>query len=89
MELFHQTEHFIKVFNLFLNEALAAKHYSLIANGFTLPANSMVALLYLGTLMLMYAFRVSKEEEMMISRFGVTYYQYIQKTGRIFPRLKA
>jgi protein-S-isoprenylcysteine O-methyltransferase Ste14 len=39
--------------------------------------------------MLMYAFRVSKEEEMMISRFGETYRQYMKKTGRIFPRLKA
>jgi protein-S-isoprenylcysteine O-methyltransferase Ste14 len=54
-----------------------------------LSANWIVGLLYLGTLMLMYAFRVSKEEEMMISRFGETYRQYMKKTGRIFPRLKA
>lgn len=52
-----------------------------------LSANWIVGLLYLGTLTLLYAFRVSKEEELMISRFGETYRQYMQKTGRIFPRL--
>jgi len=55
---------------------------------FLLCANWIIAFLYLGTLTLMYAFRVSKEEEMMISRFGETYRQYMQKTGRIFPRLE-
>jgi len=54
-----------------------------------LSTNWIVGLLYLGTLALMYAFRVLREEEMMISRFGETYRQYMQKTGRIFPRLKA
>jgi len=52
-----------------------------------LSANWIIGLLYLGTFVLMYAFRVSKEEELMVSRFGETYRRYMQKTGRIFPRL--
>ncbi len=54
-----------------------------------LSANWLVGLLYLGSLVLMYGMRVSREEEMMVSRFGETYRQYMQKTGRILPRFKS
>ncbi|HLO28789.1 MAG TPA: protein-S-isoprenylcysteine O-methyltransferase [Anaerolineales bacterium] len=53
-----------------------------------LSANGLVGFLYLSSLILMYAMRVSREEEMMISRFGETYREYMQKTGRILPRFK-
>ncbi len=53
-----------------------------------LSANWLIGVLYLGSLVLMYGIRVSREEEMMISRFGETYRQYMQKTGRILPRFK-
>ena len=54
-----------------------------------LSANWLVGILYLSSLTLMYGMRVSREEEMLIGRFGDSYRQYMQKTGRILPRLKA
>jgi protein-S-isoprenylcysteine O-methyltransferase Ste14 len=34
---------------------------------------------------LMYAFRVAREEEMMLERFGQEYRGYMGRTGRLFP----
>ena len=52
-----------------------------------LSANWLIGLVYMGSLLLMYLMRVSKEEDMMIERFGDRYHQYIKTTGRILPRL--
>ena len=52
-----------------------------------LSANWGIGIIYLGALTAMYAVRVKREEEMMIDRFGTTYRQYMQKTGRILPRI--
>jgi protein-S-isoprenylcysteine O-methyltransferase Ste14 len=54
-----------------------------------LSANWLIGVIYLGTLEAMYLARVSREEEMMISRFGEAYKLYMQRTGRILPRLKS
>jgi protein-S-isoprenylcysteine O-methyltransferase Ste14 len=54
---------------------------------FLLAANWMVGIIYTGTLLVMYLARVSREEEMMLDRFGDTYRQYMKKTGRLLPRL--
>ena len=35
----------------------------------------------------LYLFRVKKEEKMMIEEFGNEYKDYIQKSGRIFPKI--
>jgi protein-S-isoprenylcysteine O-methyltransferase Ste14 len=51
-----------------------------------LSANAFIGLAHLGTLFVMYIARVSSEETMMIERFGDAYRQYMQKTGRLFPR---
>ncbi len=36
---------------------------------------------------ILYFLRVDKEERMMIEEFGRDYEQYLQKTGRLFPKL--
>ncbi len=51
-----------------------------------LSANGLIALVYLGPLLVMYVARVSPEEKMMIERFGEPYRQYMQRTGRLWPR---
>jgi protein-S-isoprenylcysteine O-methyltransferase Ste14 len=53
-----------------------------------LSANWFISAIYLGTLTLMYATRVSIEEKMMLERFGDEYHQYMTKTGRLLPRFK-
>ena len=37
----------------------------------------------------LYFFRVSNEEKIMIDTFGKEYEEYIENTGRIFPKLKS
>jgi protein-S-isoprenylcysteine O-methyltransferase Ste14 len=51
-----------------------------------LSANGFIGITYLGILLLMVLARVSLEEKMMVERFGDAYRQYIEKTGRLFPR---
>jgi protein-S-isoprenylcysteine O-methyltransferase Ste14 len=53
-----------------------------------LSANWLIGVIYLGTLEAMYVARVSREEEMLVGRFGEAYKLYMQRTGRILPRLK-
>jgi protein-S-isoprenylcysteine O-methyltransferase Ste14 len=53
-----------------------------------LSANWLVGVVYLGTLEAMYAVRVSQEEKMMLDRFGGAYREYMNKTGRLFPRFR-
>lgn len=62
--------------------------FFIIGIGFLLlSANWLVGLLYLGSLLVMYLARVRAEEEMMIGRFGDEYRRYMQRTGRLLPRL--
>jgi protein-S-isoprenylcysteine O-methyltransferase Ste14 len=64
--------------------------FFVIGIGFVLlSANWLVGLMYLVPLTAMYMARVSLEEKMMIDRFGDTYLQYMKRTGRLLPRLKA
>jgi protein-S-isoprenylcysteine O-methyltransferase Ste14 len=35
----------------------------------------------------MYVLRVPREEQMMVEQFGETYREYINRTGRVVPRL--
>jgi protein-S-isoprenylcysteine O-methyltransferase Ste14 len=35
----------------------------------------------------MYLLRVGNEEKMMLDQFGEAYYNYMQKTGRLLPKL--
>jgi protein-S-isoprenylcysteine O-methyltransferase Ste14 len=52
-----------------------------------LSANWLIAIIYLGPLSVMYAARVSLEEKMMMARFGEPYREYVERTGRLWPRL--
>ena len=54
-----------------------------------LSANWVVALSYLLPVSLMYLIRVSDEEEMLIGQFGDEYREYMKRTGRLIPKLKA
>jgi protein-S-isoprenylcysteine O-methyltransferase Ste14 len=36
----------------------------------------------------MYVLRVPREEQMMVEQFGETYREYINRTGRVVPRLE-
>lgn len=40
------------------------------------------------TFAVMYFVRVSREEAMMLAQFGQGYQDYIERTGRVFPRLR-
>ena len=52
-----------------------------------LSANWLIGATYLLCVGWMYHARVRSEEEMMIERFGETYRAYMDRTGRLFPRL--
>lgn len=51
-----------------------------------LTANWAAGGCYLGMVCLMYALRVSREEEMMIEEFGDEYRCYMRHTGRLIPK---
>jgi protein-S-isoprenylcysteine O-methyltransferase Ste14 len=53
-----------------------------------LSANWLVAITNLGCVTLMYLARVADEEHMLIDQFGDEYRAYMQRTGRLFPRLR-
>lgn len=53
-----------------------------------LSANWIIALTYMIPVMLMYAFRVSDEEDMMVKQFGDEYKEYMERTGRLLPSLE-
>lgn len=62
--------------------------FFIIGVGFSiLSANWIVAIAYLGSVFLMYRTRITEEEKMLVERFGDGYIQYMQKTGRLFPKL--
>ncbi len=50
-------------------------------------ANALVALAFLGAILIMYFLRVSAEERMLRHFFGESYRAYMERTGRLFPRL--
>lgn len=52
-----------------------------------LSANWLVALALVGPLIAMYALRVADEEQMMLEQFGEAYAAYMQRTGRLAPRV--
>jgi protein-S-isoprenylcysteine O-methyltransferase Ste14 len=53
-----------------------------------LSANWLIAVSYLGSCAGVYVERVSSEEEMMLEQFGDAYREYMQRTGRLIPRLR-
>lgn len=55
---------------------------------FLLSANGLIGVTHLGSIILMYLVRVTAEEEMMLGQFGDAYRHYMNKTGRLFPRLR-
>jgi len=52
-----------------------------------LSANWIVAIASIGSVMLMYWARVADEEQMLIDQFGDEYRSYMEKTGRLIPKL--
>lgn len=61
--------------------------FLIIGLGFVLlSANWLTGIIYLGPLCVMYVARVSLEERMMLERFGDSYRQYMNRTGRLWPR---
>ncbi|MCH8149128.1 MAG: isoprenylcysteine carboxylmethyltransferase family protein [Planctomycetes bacterium] len=57
-----------------------------VAQALFLP-NWIVGPAYLVSFGLLYVFRVRIEERMMLDRFGTEYEDYVQRTGRLIPRL--
>jgi protein-S-isoprenylcysteine O-methyltransferase Ste14 len=57
-----------------------------IAQALLLP-NWIVGLSGLGSFGLLYCLRVPREEQMMLDQFGVAYRSYMDRTGRVIPRL--
>lgn len=55
---------------------------------FLFVPNWIVAPAYLITFGLLYLFRVAREERMMLDRFGSEYQTYMQRSGRLIPRLR-
>jgi protein-S-isoprenylcysteine O-methyltransferase Ste14 len=53
-----------------------------------LAANALFAACFLGSIIPFYVARIRKEERMMLTEFGEAYRQYMQRTGRILPRLR-
>lgn len=49
-------------------------------------ANALVALTFLGAISILYFLRVSAEEKMLRQFFGQSYRDYVERTGRLFPR---
>jgi protein-S-isoprenylcysteine O-methyltransferase Ste14 len=63
--------------------------FFIIGIGFALlSANLLVGVIYLAPLSVMYVARVSREEQMMIERFGDAYREYMKRTGRLWPRVR-
>jgi protein-S-isoprenylcysteine O-methyltransferase Ste14 len=54
---------------------------------FVLSCNWLISGLYTVAVLFMYLSRVASEEEMMIERFGESYRAYMNRTGRLLPRL--
>ncbi|MCH5586187.1 protein-S-isoprenylcysteine O-methyltransferase [Shimazuella sp. AN120528] len=54
---------------------------------FLMLANWIVGLSPFVSFLLLYLFRVKKEEQMMLDKFGDEYKSYMKTTGRIIPRL--
>jgi protein-S-isoprenylcysteine O-methyltransferase Ste14 len=50
--------------------------------------NWVVAPAYLLSFGVLYLFRVGHEERMMLDSFGPEYQNYIQQSGRLFPKLR-
>jgi len=62
--------------------------FTVITLGFlALSANWLLSLLYFGTLAVMVAARLPAEEKMMLSRFGDEYLVYMNKSGRLLPKI--
>ena len=53
-----------------------------------LSANWFVGGLYLTIAIAMYLDRVGPEEQMMSIHFGVSYSEYMKRTGRLFPKVR-
>jgi protein-S-isoprenylcysteine O-methyltransferase Ste14 len=54
-----------------------------------LTANALVGASYLGAATWMYLVRAPAEEEMMVEHFGDAYRDYMERTGRLLPRLRS
>lgn len=50
-------------------------------------SNVLVAACFLGGMLLLCAVRIPQEEDMMVRQFGDEYRRYMQRTGRLLPRL--
>ncbi len=53
-----------------------------------LAANWLIALTWLGGLIVLFAYRIPAEEALMIEEFGDQYEEYVSHTGRLFPILR-
>jgi protein-S-isoprenylcysteine O-methyltransferase Ste14 len=52
-----------------------------------LTANHLIGAAAIMSFAVIYSFRVSTEEQMMLDRFGDEYRAYMKRTGRLLPRL--
>jgi protein-S-isoprenylcysteine O-methyltransferase Ste14 len=55
---------------------------------FVISANALLALAWLGGVILLIAYRIPREEAGLIERFGKEYRDYMDRTGRLIPRMR-
>lgn len=61
--------------------------FLLMVGYFLLSANWFVGLMWLGLVIWVVAWRLDKEEGLLLEKFGDDYRAYMQRTGRFLPRL--
>ena len=61
--------------------------YFMIYGFFLLSSNLLVGILPLISFSYLYFSRVKQEEEMMMKKFGKEYEKYIERTGRLIPKI--
>ncbi len=55
----------------------------------TITANYLLGSMIFIPMVTLVAERLGREEQMMIDQFGDAYRQYMQRTGRLLPRLRS
>jgi protein-S-isoprenylcysteine O-methyltransferase Ste14 len=61
--------------------------YVLFVSWFLITANALIGCLWVGAITLIVIDRLDHEEQVMIETFGDEYRQYMQRTGRLLPKL--
>lgn len=63
--------------------------FAMILSFFLLSANWFIGIVFLGGLTAVMISRVTKEEQIMATRFGAEYQTWAARTGRFLPRIQS